>query len=143
MALCLSRPTTGKWTIAYTHQRSVSDSWPKIVLQKATSSTRPRMVTVAVTILSHFELLIRPPGSDTSITITSQALQALDDGVGFLYEEVEDMLSYGTPESLSTHKKYGGLHAYAHLRQQAGLPHSLSAALTDLDLIKWITACRQ
>ncbi|MCJ1242034.1 hypothetical protein MMC14_010041 [Varicellaria rhodocarpa] len=85
----------------------------------------------------------KPPGSDTSITITSQALQALDDGVGFLYEEVEDMLSYGTPESLSTHKKYGGLHAYAHLRQQAGLPHSLSAALTDLDLIKWITACRQ
>ncbi|KAL3135852.1 hypothetical protein ABBQ32_007409 [Trebouxia sp. C0010 RCD-2024] len=60
-----------------------------------------------VSVLSEFDSYTRAKGKDHQILINSQALKALDNGVGFLYEEVEDMLTYGTPENLSTHKKIG------------------------------------
>lgn len=65
--------------------------------------------TFEVSILSDFDSFVRAKGTDVETGINSQALKALDNGVGFLYEEVEDMLTYGTPENLSAHKKFGKL----------------------------------
>lgn len=63
--------------------------------------------TFEVSVLSEFDSYTRTKGTDHETRINTQALKALDDGLGFLYEEVEDMLTYGTPETLSTHKKFG------------------------------------
>ena len=63
--------------------------------------------TFQVSILSEFDCFARATGTDSGTKIPTQALKALDDGVGFSYEEVEDMMTYGTPESLSATKKFG------------------------------------
>ena len=75
----------------------------------AAKGNRFNATTFEVSILSQFESIFRPQGTEASVCINSQALKALDDGVGFLYDEVEDMLSYGTPETVSVHKKFGRL----------------------------------
>lgn len=63
--------------------------------------------TFQVSILSDFDSYARAAGTDSATKIPTQALKALDDGVGFRYDEVEDMMTYGTPESLSATKKFG------------------------------------
>ena len=64
--------------------------------------------TFEVSIVSAFDSYARATGTDSGTKIESQALKALDDGVGFLYEEVENIMTYGTLEkSLSVNKKFG------------------------------------
>lgn len=63
--------------------------------------------TFQVSVLSDFDSFLRTTGSDYATKIPTQALKALDDGVGFRYEEVQDMMTYGTPENLSASKKFG------------------------------------
>ena len=63
--------------------------------------------TFEVSVLSEFDSFTRAKGTDIAIKIETQALKALDDGLGFLYEEVDNMLTYGTPECLSATKKFG------------------------------------
>lgn len=63
--------------------------------------------TFEVSIESEFDSFARATGTDSATKIPTQALKALDDGVGFGYEEVDDMMTYGTPESLSAIKKFG------------------------------------
>ena len=60
-----------------------------------------------VTIISQFETSTRAPGTDVGVPCHSQALKVLDNGKGFVYEEVEDMLTYGTPQTVTTEKKFG------------------------------------
>lgn len=62
--------------------------------------------TFQVSVLSEFDSYLRT-GINDATKIPTQALKALDDGVGFLYEEIQDMMTYGTPESLSANKKFG------------------------------------
>lgn len=82
----------------------------------AAKGERFNATTFEVSIVSQFESIFRPQGTDASVAINSQALKALDDGVGFLYEEVEDMLSYGTPENKSVHKKLGRIACLTYFR---------------------------
>ncbi len=63
--------------------------------------------TFEVAILSQFASSTRAKETDVGVPSNTQALKALDDGVGFLYEEIEDMLTYGTPESVTVDKKFG------------------------------------
>lgn len=62
-----------------------------------------------VTILTQFEAHTRIKGRNNRNCAHSpcKALKVLDNGVGFLYEEVEDMLTYGTPDKVTTEKKFG------------------------------------
>ena len=60
-----------------------------------------------VQILPHFDSFTRAEGTDGGMRCNSQALQVLDDGIGFGYEEVEAMLSYGTPQGACSEKKFG------------------------------------
>ena len=69
-----------------------------------------------VTIMSQFETSTRTPGTDVGMHCHSQALKVLDNGKGFVYEEVEDMLTYGTPQSVTTEKKFGESNAAAGLQ---------------------------
>lgn len=66
--------------------------------------------TFQVSILSEFDSFLRT--GDLATRIPTEALMALDDGVGFRYEEVRDMMTYGTPESLSASKKFGKAYAF-------------------------------
>lgn len=65
--------------------------------------------TFEVTMLSQFSSSTRAKDTDVGVPSNTHALKVLDDGVGFLYEEIEDMLSYGTPDSVDTNKKFGRL----------------------------------
>lgn len=60
-----------------------------------------------VTILPQFASSTRAKDTDVGVPSITQALKALDDGVGFLYGEIQDMLTYGTPESITADKKFG------------------------------------
>ncbi|KAL0027478.1 hypothetical protein WJX77_004246 [Trebouxia sp. C0004] len=60
-----------------------------------------------VTILPQFASSTRAKGTDRGVPSNTQALKVLDDGVGFLYGEIQDMLTYGTPESITADKKFG------------------------------------
>ena len=60
-----------------------------------------------VNILPRFRGFTRVEGTDVGMPLESQALKVLDDGSGFGYEEVETMLSYGTPKDVPTDKKFG------------------------------------
>lgn len=62
-----------------------------------------------VAILSQFETSTRAKETDVGLPSSTLALKVLDNGVGFLYEEVEDMLTYGTPDKVTTEKKFGEL----------------------------------
>ena len=68
-----------------------------------------------VSIITQFETSLRAPGTDIGVSSHSQALKVLDNGKGFLYEEVEDMLTYGTPNTVSTDKKFGGCNGFSLL----------------------------
>ncbi len=65
-----------------------------------------------VTILPEFASSTRAKDTDAGVASNTQALKVLDDGVGFLYGEIQDMLTYGTPESISADKKFGKLGQY-------------------------------
>ncbi|KAL0050238.1 hypothetical protein WJX82_007023 [Trebouxia sp. C0006] len=60
-----------------------------------------------VTVLPEFASATRAKDTDAGVASNTQALKVLDDGVGFLYGEIQDMLTYGTPESISADKKFG------------------------------------
>lgn len=60
-----------------------------------------------IAIMSQFETSTRAHGTDVGLPSSTLALKVLDNGVGFLYEEVEDMLTYGTPDKITTPKKFG------------------------------------
>ncbi|KAL0022094.1 hypothetical protein WJX79_007477 [Trebouxia sp. C0005] len=60
-----------------------------------------------VTILPQFASSTRAKDTDVGVPSNTQALKVLDDGVGFLYGEIQDMLTYGTPESITADKKFG------------------------------------
>lgn len=62
-----------------------------------------------VTILPQFASSTRAKGTDVGVSSNTQALKVLDDGVGFGYSEIQDMLTYGTPESVTAAKKFGKL----------------------------------
>ena len=66
-----------------------------------------------VAILSQFDTCTRAKGTDVGVASLAQALKVIDNGVGFLYEEVEDMLTYGTPDKVTQPKKCGGLLIHA------------------------------
>ena len=61
-----------------------------------------------VTILTQYESTTRLKEGGC-VRTPAKALKVLDNGVGFLYEEVEDMLTYGTPDKVTTEKKFGEL----------------------------------
>ncbi len=65
-----------------------------------------------VTILPQFASSTRAKDTDVGVPSNTQALKVLDDGVGFLYGEIQDMLTYGTPESITADKKFGKLKQY-------------------------------
>lgn len=91
--------------------------------------------TFEVSILSHFDSFKRAKGTDIETHIDTQALKALDDGVGFRYEEVEDMLTYGTPESLSATKKFGKAGMFALVYCAIEHSDSLTLHLTRSSLL--------
>lgn len=85
-----------------------------------------------VSILQQFDTCTRAKGTDVGVPSLAQALKVLDDGVGFLYEEVEDMLTYGTPDKIVTPKKFGEQCCAAqHLHVRAYVHvHSSSRCIT-------------
>lgn len=74
----------------------------------AAKGTDFNATTFDVAIMTQFETSLRAPGTDIGVPSHSQAVKVLDNGKGFLYEEVEDTLTYGTPTTVSTEKKFGG-----------------------------------
>ena len=60
-----------------------------------------------VSVMPRFASSTRAKDTDSGVSHDSQALKALDDGLGFSYDEVETMLSYGTPDGVSPIKKFG------------------------------------
>ena len=62
-----------------------------------------------VFILPQFASSTRATGTDVGVSSNTQALKFLDDGIGFGYSEIQDMLTYGTPDSATADKKFGKL----------------------------------